>query len=166
MFRESMDKLIEDLSSNDSMVRQRAREQLVLLGGQDVTRALVGELVDPRRHVRWEASKALTEIADPVAAFGLMHTLDDGDEDVRWVAGEGLIALGKVGLITVLSGLEQRADSSCFCLGAHHVLHDLNKMCGCGEAIAPVLEALEGAEPAVMVPLEAMKALITLKTEN
>lgn len=164
MSQEGIDMLIEDLQSNDPVVRQVAREQLVRVGGQNATRALVGELADPRRHVRWEAAKALAEIADPVAAPALMQMLDDVDEDVRWVAGEGLVALGKVGVITVLSGLPKRAESVDFCQGAHHVLHDLKKTCGCGETIAPVLEALEEAEPAVTAPPAALKALIALKT--
>jgi magnesium transporter len=48
---------------------------LGIMGGHDVTRALVRELVDRRQQVRWEAAKALTAIADPLTAPGLMHAL-------------------------------------------------------------------------------------------
>ncbi len=162
MNEENTEKWIEDLGSNDPASRQRAREQLVELGGQDVTRALVGELVDPRKQVRWEAAKALIEIADPVSAPALMHALDDEDSDIRWMAGEGLIALGKIGLLTVLSGVTKRARSLDFCKAAHHVLHDL-KQDDIAETIAPVLEALDSSEPAVTAPPAALTALMALK---
>ncbi len=154
--------LISSLSNDDPVARENAREQLVKLGGADVTRALVRALVDPQKQVRWEAAKALTAIADPVAAPALMHALDDDDEDVRWVAGEGLVALGKDGLLTVLSGLLKRARSIEFCKSAHHVLHDL-KHIEYADVLAPVLEALCSSAPEVSAPVAAMNALQTLQ---
>ena len=156
--------LVESLASEDPVVRQKARDRLVEIGGHEVTRALVRELVDPRQHVRWEAAKALTAIADPVAAPGLMHALDDEDPDVRWVAGEGLIALGKDGLMTALNGLTKRAMSLDYCKSAHHVLHGLKGQ-GFAEFIAPVLNALESSEPEVSAPAAAYDALVALKKD-
>lgn len=153
--------LVASLASADPVERQTARERLVDMGGQEVTRALVGQLIHPRQHVRWEAAKALTAIADPVAAPGLMHALDDEDSDVRWVAGEGLIALGNDGLLTVLSGLTKRSVSLDYCNAAHHVLHDLRKP-GNLEIIAPVLQALESSEPEATAPPAAYSALVSL----
>jgi len=162
MNKDNLDQWIQDLGNQDSKVRQKAREQLVEVGDHDVTRALVGELVDPRKQVRWEVAKALIEIADPVAAPALVHALDDEDSDVRWMAGEGLIALGKSGLLAVLSGVTKQARSLDFCKAAHHVLHDL-KLHGDEETIAPVLEALASSEPAVTAPPAALHALMALK---
>lgn len=154
--------LIANLASDDPPTREQSREELVRIGGPDVTRALVAELVDPRHQVRWEAAKALASIADPVAAAALMHALDDDHEDVRWVAAEGLTALGNVGLLTVLSGLTKRAHSIEFCRSAHHVLHDLKKKEDT-EVITPVLDALTSAEPEVTAPPAAYRALSLLK---
>ncbi len=162
MNTENTEKWIKELGSDDPAIRQRAREQLVALGDPDVTRALVGELVDPRKQVRWEAAKALIEIADPVSAPALMNALDDEDSDVRWMAGKGLIAMGRPGLLTVLSGVMKRARSLDFCKSAHHVLHDL-KQDDIAETIAPVLEALDSTEPAVTAPPAALSALMALK---
>lgn len=154
--------LIAKLVSDDALARERSREELVGIGGPVVTRALVGELVDPRPQVRWEAAKALEAMADPVAAPALLNALEDDQEDVRWVAGEGLVALGEVGLLTVLSGLTKRAQSIVFCKSAHHVLHDLRKK-EYVELIAPVLDALTSAEPEVTAPPAAYRTLIALK---
>ncbi len=131
-------RLIDQFASDEPVLRESSREELIELGGTDVTRALVLALIDPQTHVRWEAAKTLQAIADPVAAPALMNALDDEDEDVRWVAAEGLIALGKVGLQTVLSGLIKRASSIAFCTSAHHVLHEIKSGTGVAE---PVMKA-------------------------
>ena len=151
--------LIGKLADGDAVVREKSREQLIQLGGHDVTRAVVMALIDPRTHVRWEAAKTLQAIADPVAATALMHALDDDDKDVRWVAAEGLIALDKVGVMAVLSGLIKRAESIAYCKSAHHVLHEMKAYAG---TVAPVLEALEQSEPAVTAPPAAYEALVAL----
>ena len=158
---ELIPQLVAQLASKDPVARETSREQLVSIGGLEVTRALVGELTDPRAHVRWEAAKALADIADPVAAPGLMHALEDDDEDVRWVAGEAMIALGVVGLKTVLSGLTRRAGSLEFCKAAHHVLHELRPK-GYAETVEPVLKTLEMSEPGVTAPPAAFNALVAM----
>lgn len=155
--------LITQLANPDPAYRQASREELVQLGGHEVTRALVAELNDPRQIVRWEAAKALLALADPIAAPALLHMLEDRDPDVRWVSAEGLVALGETGLCTVLSGLTRRARSIEFCAGAHQVLHDLKGKVR-AEILMPVLAALEGSEPAVLAPVAAFAALEQLKS--
>lgn len=152
-------RLTRQLADENAVVREQSRNELIQLGGHDVTRALVTALIDPRTQVRWEAAKALQVIADPVAAPALMHVLDDEDADVRWVAAEALIALGQIGLLTVLSGLMKRAGSIAFCKSAHNVLHEMNTY---GDSVAEVLKSLEHSEPAVTAPPAAYKALIAL----
>jgi hypothetical protein len=88
--------------------------------------------------------------------------LDDENEDIRWLAAEGLIALRKAGLMAVLSGLIKRAGSTAFCQGAHHVLSGCSHE-GNAKAIAPVLAALTGLEPGVCVPPAAFDALMDLQ---
>jgi HEAT repeat protein len=168
---ESADQLEEwivSLASTDPVVRERAREALVAAGTCSVIRALVGELNDPRQHIRWEAAKALAAIADPISAPALVDVLDDEDDEVRWIAAEALVAMGNEGLLSVLSGLVKRARSINFCRGAHHVLHDFCRIKIPHKridrsAVAPVVEALEKAAPAISAPPAAHKALIQLK---
>lgn len=124
-----------------------------------MTRELVGALLDPRTHVRWEAAKALSAIADPVSAPALMHALEDESEDVRWVASEGLIALGQTGVRTVLSGLIKRAGSVPYCKSARHVLSESQD---CSRELAPVIESLKKADHAIAAPVAAYEALAVL----
>ena len=78
-----LQELVAALASDDPVLRERSREALVAAATCDVTRELVGELTDPRQHVRWEAAKALSAIADPISAPALVDALDDDDDDVR-----------------------------------------------------------------------------------
>jgi HEAT repeat protein len=166
--QEHLQELIAALASDDPVLRERSREALVAAATCDVTRELVGELTDPRQHVRWEAAKALSAIADPISAPALVDALDDDDDDVRWIAAEALVAMGREGLLNVLSGIIKRARSTDFCRGAHHVLHDFcNIKIPCKKidttTVLPVLAALEQTEPAVTAPAAALKALVVLK---
>lgn len=158
----ALEELIEQLASDDPVVREQSRERLVAIGTPEVTRALVRQLLDQRPKVRWEAAKALSEIADPVAAPALMHALEDDDENVRWLAAEGLVELGEVGLITTLSGLIKRARSIEYCKSAHHVMHHLGQR-GHASITGPVLEALQTSQPEITAPTAAYKALQTVE---
>jgi len=72
---------------------------------------LVELLKDPDHEVGCKATKALGEIADPRAAPALVVTLEDEGFDIRWLAAEGLIALGPVGLAPLLEALAEKANS-------------------------------------------------------
>jgi HEAT repeat protein len=162
-FHPETNRLLEELKGSDPVQRESARQALVRLGTPEVTVALVGELLDPRQQVRWEAAKALGSLADPVSASALLEALDDNDEDVRWVAAEGLIALGRTGLLAALHGLTKHSRSNAFRKSAHHVLHELLKRGEVPGVIAPVLAALEEADSAISAPPAAYHALLALK---
>ena len=154
---------IANLSSEDGIVRHKARQTLTSIGKQAV-RPLIPLLKDPNDDVRWEAAKALAEIADPRAASELVATLEDHNFGVRWLAAEGLIALGQDALIPLLETLIKRSDSVWQREGAHHVLHDLSKGdLELKDLVAPVIAGLEGIEPEVAVLEPANTALDKLK---
>ena len=100
--------LIAALASPSPVARRKAREALVALGKPAVP-SLIQLLSHRKPHVRWEAAKALGGIADPIAAFALVNALKDRDGDVRWLAAEGLAALGRDALHPLLAALIERA---------------------------------------------------------
>jgi HEAT repeat protein len=157
---ESTSSAIADLARDDTLVRVHARDWLVGIGGPAVP-ALIEALADPNRQVRWDAAKALSQIADPAAAPALVRALRDRGFGIRWLAAEGLIALGSKGLVPLLRALIQHSDSVWLRQGAHHVLHDLAKR-DLKDVLQPVLAALEGIEPSLTVPLAARAALEAL----
>jgi HEAT repeat protein len=152
--------LLVQIASHSGVERKRARERLVALGRPAVA-PLIEALADDRNVVRWEAAKAFTELHDPRAAPALVRGLEDSDGDVRWLAAEALVGLGRAGLKPLLEALMQHADSVDLRDGAHHVLHSLRNG-ELADLAEPVLESLEGAEPELAVPFRAEIALQAL----
>jgi HEAT repeat protein len=158
-----IESLIANLRSGDGIVRHKARETLTSIGKRAV-RQLTPLLKDANDDVRWEAAKALAEIADPKAASKLVATLEDHNFGVRWLAAEGLIALGEDALIPLLEALIKRSDSVWLREGAHHVLHDLSKGdLDLKDLVAPVIAGLEGVDPEIEVHEPVLEALEQLR---
>jgi len=159
----TVDSLIEGLYMDDGVVRNRAREGLVALGGSIIGR-LEKLLDDSRSQVRWEATKALGEMKDPRAAPALVRMMKDEEFDVRWLAAVGLLSLGRSGVVPLLQALAQGGDSVWLREGAHHVLTQMPKE----ELPAPaasVISALTGCDPITEVAVQARKALSALGIE-
>jgi HEAT repeat protein len=150
------------LAVQDPVVRDKAREALLAIG-KPAVRLLIQLLAHRGPHVRWEAAKALCSIADPIAATALANALDDRDSDVRWGSAEGLTALGREGLQPLLAALLERAQSSWFRQGAHHVCHTLATKRKLGPILRPLLVAFDRFEPQMAVPLAAYTALSKLR---
>ncbi len=155
--------LIGGLAMKDAVGRQMARARLVSLGASAVP-ALIECLTDRRRLLRWEAAKALGDIADPAAAGVLLRSFDDKDTDVRWLAAMGLAALGLDGLRPLLFALQARPDSIWLREGAHHVCHKLGgRSLRFAALVHPLQTALDRAEPETAVPLAAYAVLAELQ---
>jgi HEAT repeat protein len=154
---EEIKALVDALADGDGVARHNAREQLERVGKPAVPH-LVFTLRSPSEHARWEAAKALAEIADPSAAPALVNALCDEKAAVRWLAGNALINLGHDALAPLLRGLEASSDSIWFRDGAHHVLRSLIREGEADEAI-PVMEALENLEPRIEAPIAAYHVL-------
>jgi HEAT repeat protein len=157
----SLGSLLAALGSYDGVMRQYARQALVAIGGPSVA-PLIEALADPNDDVRWEAAKALGQISDPAAAPALVNAMEDENSGIRWLGAEGLIALGREGLVPLLRALEQHSDSEWLREGAHHVLHDLARG-NLENVLTPVLAALEDIEPTIEVPWAARAALDALE---
>lgn len=157
----STSELVARLSSRDGVTRMRARRALVGLG-PSATEELTAVLADPRVQVRWEATKALSEIADPATADALVKMLRDEDFGVRWLAAEGLARLGRDGLVPLLEVLSRQLVSERFRAGAHHVIHAQLEGSD-GEIVRPVLDALGGFTPRESAPVAARRALAALE---
>jgi HEAT repeat protein len=158
---DSIETLVTELASKDVIQRTTARQRLVKIGKPTLT-ALTAALVDPRKHVRWEAAKTLAAIADPGSVLPLIEALQDEEGDVRWVVGEALIALGPDAIVPVLKGLCVDPDNPAGLYGtAHQVLHALvtDRL---RPVLTPVLAALKHADREVKVPVAAEEAIEAL----
>ncbi len=149
--------LITDLTTHHA---QKARQSLVRIGRPAVP-ALLRALADRSAQLRWEAAKALSQIADPDTADALVIALEDDNSGVRWLAAVGLIRIGASAVPSVLDGLIEHPKSKLLREGAHHILHDLADD-QLRDITAPVLEAMLGVVPAIEVPQAAARALAEL----
>lgn len=156
--------LIADLTNSDLKQRLSAQYNLITRGHAAVP-ALLDALKDSSDpHMRSNAAHVLAVIADPAAAEGLATALDDDEDPVRWVAAEGLIALGPVGLAAALQAL-LRADTISPQLKAavRHILLRVRDEAGMGEIAKPVLAALHKIELNEAVLVAAHSALTRLE---
>ena len=160
----NISRLIAALADDDGLTRQHAREALVDIG-RPAASALAVELSSPHEQVRWEAAKALHDIADPESAPALVLALEDREFSVRWLAAEGLAAIGQRSLPPLLEALVERGDHQWLRRGAHHALKALSKR-GLPEPVTLVLDALESVEPELVVPPAAQTALKALRDQH
>jgi hypothetical protein len=123
-----MENKIEDLIKvfygKDVINIKKARYELVKIG-KPAIKYLAGLLNEPKEHIRWEAIKTLSQIADPESIPVLIKALENDDFDVRWLAAEGLIEIGKESIKPLLKSLVHDQDSRFLLEGAHHVLKGL-----------------------------------------
>jgi HEAT repeat protein len=146
------------------MTRERARELLVTLG-PPVTQYILPLLKDHENQTRWEAAKALSEIADPVSIPALLHALEDDDNDVSWLAAESLVAIGPPAAAPLLRTLIEKIGSVQVRQGAHHVLRELRST-DIGDKITDIYTALDSLHPNVEIIAIAERALQSLKSEG
>lgn len=104
----------------------------------------------------------LGQIRDATVAAALVRRLEDDYLDVRWLAGQGLVALGRDGLVALLRAMMEEPASVRRREGAHHVLRILAQR-GQADVVGPVLAAIEGVQPGLTVPLAAHAALHKLQ---
>ena len=149
--------LIAELACSDVVRCQQARQALVDIGRPAVP-ALMELLSQSKEALRWEAAKALGEIADPAATDLFINSLEDNDFDIRWLSAEGLSAIGQEALVPLLKALTRHADSPWFRNGAHHYLRLMARR-GLYDQLKPVLVALDDAEAYLEVPTAAERVL-------
>lgn len=156
--------LIDRLGSEDDATRWGARQSLVALQ-QLAVPDLIHALQDRNTWRRREAAKALGQIADPSAAIALVEALADDENDVRWAAADSLELLRHAAVRPLLQALIHRSESVALRSTARHVLRILGIRLGLETVFSPVIQALDGIEPALVVPIAAQQALKTLDTE-
>ena len=144
----TLDSLMNTLGSKDGMARKSARESLVAMGAPAVLSLMKALQDSPSDKVRWEAAKSLGVMGDKRAIPTLVKALRDDDDDVVWLAAEGLKAFGMTAWPELLGALvEEGIDSVALRRGAHHVFLNQQES-GYDDLLVPLMSALElGALP-------------------
>lgn len=116
--------LIKNLYSVDGIERARARQKLVQRG-KPVIDYLIGLQYASTKQVRWEAIKTLSQLAIPESIPILVNALENDDFEIRWLAAEGLVAIGAASINPLLESLVGGRNSKFLLESAHHVLRGL-----------------------------------------
>ena len=152
--------LVSDLTCPDGFNRLMARRSLAYIGKSAVPELTLA-LQSKEALSRWEAAKSLSQVGDAGATAALIKALTDDVFDVRWLAAEGLIAIGRPALVPLLREVKKNSGSIWLREGAHHILHDLNNE-QISALINPVLHALQDSDATLQTPLLAQRALNAL----
>jgi HEAT repeat protein len=161
MEEDKINALIETFTCDNVMHCQKARRTLVEMGREAVP-FLVRELSNKKHWVRWEATKALSEIGDAAATDGLIRALEDREFDVRWLAAEGLIHIGKPAVVPLLEALLANHKSAWLQEGVHHVINDFRER-NLRQYLKPLAAAIESSAAEVELPFILKKAIEELK---
>jgi HEAT repeat protein len=161
-FPENVGKLIkESLDSKDYRKKINARRTLVKTG-KTILPDLYKLLDSENKLLRLEAVKIVELIAERSSIPRLINYLDDKEFEVRWMAAEGLIRIGRTSILPLLKSVRDGKSSFIHNKGAHHILlsllNDKEK-----EKVKPLIHSLDDYhELGETAPVEASNAINTL----
>jgi hypothetical protein len=162
--------LVNDLGSKDGIVRQKARNALVQIGLPAMESLIVAFETKKNAYAHWEAAKAISTIGGPEAVRPLLHALSDDDFSIRWIATEGLIAVGGIALESLAKVLVLEETPPFFYESSHHFIHDLVSKKIIDEEtitqIEPLLKAFSKTASTQLVSQEAARFLDWLRTNR
>ena len=116
--------LIPGLLSMHTTQRSSSREKLEKMG-TSVLPDVHKMIHSSNKQLQWEAAKVLENLGSPESLDELISLLDDDESDIRWIATEGLINIGRKCIVPLLEKVIERGDSLNIQHGAHHVLKKL-----------------------------------------
>jgi len=161
-FPGNLAKLIKgSLDTKNSGKKLAARSTLVRMGKTIIPQ--LHRLLDSENGLlRMEAAKIVELIADRKSIPFLINLLDDKEFEIRWIAAEGLIKIGRHSILPLLKSVRDGKSSFIFNKGAHHVLLSLldeNEKDNLTSLLLSLDDAQELGETA---PVEAALAIKTI----
>jgi len=161
-FPDNLAKLIKtSLYSKSTGTKLAARNTLVGMG-KTVIPKMHKLLITENWLLRMEAAKVVELIADRKSIPLLINLLNDKEFEIRWIAAEGLIKIGRRSILPVLESVRDGKSSFLLNKGVHHVLLGLLKK-NEKKKVMPLLLSLEETnELGETAPVEASGAIRTL----
>jgi len=124
-FPDELVKLIEGLLDDKNYsLKHDARNTLVTMGKRIVPQ-MHRLLASKNVLLRKNAAKVIELIADRRSIPLLISLLNDKESDIRWIAAEGLIKIGRRSISPLLKSIRGGKGSLFHNKGAHHVLNSL-----------------------------------------
>ena len=117
-------KHVPDLIHDKTMKRMNARHFLEEEGDK-VLDDIHLLLKSGNHQLKWEAAKALEDIASVRAIPELIRLMNDKESEFRWMAAEGLRKLGRRSIVPLLELVIEKGQSPRIRTGAHYVLNEV-----------------------------------------
>jgi HEAT repeat protein len=161
-FPENMVVLIRELlDDNNFSNKHNARIALVSMG-KNIIPLLHKLLATEYVPLRLEVAKVVQLIADRRSIPKLIVLLNDKEFDIRWIAAEGLVRIGRRSILPLLKAIRDGQSSISLNKGAHHVLTSLLNEKEKEDLNSLLLTLDNYHELSETVPTEAALALKTL----
>ena len=161
-FPDNLTSLIkESLDSKNSVKKLAARNALVEMG-KTIIPKLHRLLNSENALLRMEAAKIVELIADRRSIPFLINLLDDKEFEIRWIAAEGLIKIGRRAILPLLKSIRDGKSTFIFNKGAHHVLLSLLKEDEKNKLTTLLLSLDDAQELGETAPVEASEAIKTI----
>jgi hypothetical protein len=116
--------LMEIMSTESYMAKMAARKTLVNMGNSIIPK-IHKLLYTNNLPLRMEVSKIVELIGSRKSIPELIRLLEDPEFDIRWIAAEGLIKIGRRSIVPLLKTIHEGQNSLHIGEGAHHVLQSL-----------------------------------------
>lgn len=165
-FPESLVEHINALLDDKNYTKKHAAIANLLQMGKSIVPRMHKLLSAKNNVLRKEVAKIIQLIADRRSIPFLINLLDDPMFDIRWIAAEGLIKIGRTCIVPLLKSIRDDTKSMFMDKGAHQVLSSLlndNEK----KQLEPLLLSLDnhlGLNETA--PVEAAKALKTIFKSN
>src|SRR5664279_4765904 len=159
-FPDNLTSLINELlDSKNSVKKLAARSSLEGMGKQIIPK-LHKLLNSENGLLRTEVAKIVELIADRRSIPFLINLLDDKEFEIRWIAAEGLIKIGRRSILPLLKSIRDGKSTFILNKGAHHVLLSLLKEDEKIKLRALLLSLDDAKELGETAPVEASDCLL------
>jgi HEAT repeat protein len=150
--------ILELLDKKNFSLKIDARNTLVSMG-KKILPQLHKVLSADNDDLRKEVVKIVELIADPKSISILITLLDDSEFDIRWIAAEGLIRIGRRSIVPLLKSIRDGKCSYFTDKRAHHVLGNLLTESEKNDLETLLLSLDDYLKAREIAPTEAAKAL-------
>jgi len=124
-FQESLVELIKDLLDDKNYTKKHDATGELVLKGKAIIPKLHKLVLSKNDSLRKEVAKIIQLIGDRRSIPFLINLLDDPVSDIRWIAAEGLIKIGRRSIVPLLKSVRDKEKPAFLAKGAHHVLMSL-----------------------------------------
>ena len=159
IFPNKYKRILERLSNTDRTLRLETRKELEEIGVEIIPHLSEILYFDDHK-LRLEAAKTLGQMAYPEGINIQIQALEDEESDIRWIAAEGLVKLGRKVIKPLLEKLiDDDGESICMRKGAFHIFPKLDIRDERKEKLKPLIKALNTKKLYQEIPIIAKSIL-------